>query len=353
MERVQSGGTSLDGEYPLVFRPDFPGEVLALEEQGEVRSACALLVRELVAGGERLRAGLIGSVSTHPDHRGRGLAGRLLERAEERLSAEGCVVAFLWADDASFYERRGWRAAGSERVWVIDAAESRRLGSPRDAQPRSAAPDDHGALHRLYGRHCVRADRTFPETRALLCGPGVETLVLARERDIAAYACLGRGRDLARCVHEWAGAPDDVLALAAEHHDRLTRRGEAGPVFLMTPHSVPALHARLDTLGASGMLGHLAMAKLLDPAGAAELVRRAARGPLQAGVVSQRQQAGLSQQARLCGPAGERALDPEELLSVLLPPRGERGAIEALERELGVDLPGLPLELYLWGLDSI
>ncbi len=353
MEQVLAGGSSLSGEYPLVFRPGFPGEVLALEEAGEVRSACTLLVRELAAGRARLRAGLIGSVSTHPDHRGRGLAGRLLEQAEARLAAEGCLVAFLWADDPGFYARRGWRAAGSERVFVVEPGVRRRMAAAPEATLRSAAPDDHGALHRLYGRHRARTDRTFAETRALLDCPGVETLVLARERDIAAYACLGRGRDLARCVHEWAGAADDVLALVAEHHDRLERRGEAGPVFVMTPGRASAMHGPLDALGAPSVLGQLAMAKLLDPASGAELVRQAARGALRVSVTSQGHGSEASFQTRLSGPTGERALSAEELLAVLLPVRGERAAIEDLERDLGVSLPGLPLELYLWGLDSI
>ena len=57
--------------------------------------------------------------------------------------------------------------------------------------------------------------------------------------------------------------------------------------------------------------------------------------------------------ARFIGPSGELTLQPDQLLDLLVPPRGERAAIDTLERATGTSLPTLPLPLYLWGLDSI
>lgn len=352
MERVLRDGAPLDGEYPLCFRDGFPGDVVTVEEAGEVRSACAVLVRELCAGPETVRVGLIGSVSTDPGWRGRGLATRVLERAEARLREEGCTLALLWADEAAFYLRRGFLEAGAELIWALEEGE--RLPWAAGAVVRAAAPDDFGALHRLYELHRSRTQRTADETRALLSGPGIATLVLERGQDIAAYACLGRGQDLARCVHEWSGAPDDVLALGREHARRLAQRGDAGPVFLMAPPSATSMRARLEALGARGVCGILGLAKLLDPAEAAEIVRRAARrGDLHSGMTSQRDGPLTRHRAVLRGPSCELELDERDLLALLLPPRGERDTIEARERALGVELPGLPLPLYAWGLDSI
>jgi hypothetical protein len=295
---------------------------------------------------------LIGSVATDPRHRGRGLAGRLLEKAERALADQGCVLALLWADDPGFYARRGWREAGSERLFVVERGDLERLPSAAGATVRALAPDDHGALHRIYSLHVSRVDRTPAETRALLSCPGVTTLVLERGRDIAAYACLGRGKDLARCVHEWGGAVDDVLALVREHGERAARQGDTEPHFLMTPATSRAVHARLQTLGLSGVEGVLAMARLLDPSAAVELVRRAARGRVSAGVAVHRAPA-ASPAAHFEGPGGELCFEPDGLLDLLLPPRGERTAIEALEHAAGLGLRGLPLPLYVWGLDSI
>lgn len=354
MERVLRGGASLSGEYPLLFGERAAGELAGLEEQDEVRAACGLLVRELVSGRERLRVGLIGSVCTHEAHRGRGLGRRLLERAEARLAELGCTLAWLWADEPGFYEHLGWRSAGCEVVFALDAKAL--AGIPADprahlrAHLRAVAPDDFAALHRLYEAHATRVDRTLGETRALLAGPGIATLVLERGRDVVAYACVGRGADLAGCVHEWAGAPDDVLALVREHAARARR---ATALYLMTPSDAHALHARLAELGVAGHAGVLGMVKLLDPAAATDFVRRAARGRVTAGLGARRDDAVTHLDAHFSGPRGELSFAPHELLDLLVPARNARSAIEALERATGTDLPTLPLPLYLWGLDSI
>jgi len=353
MERVLRGGASLAEEYPLVFGARAAGELETLEEQGEVRAACALLVRDLVCGHERLRVGLVGSVCAHEAHRRRGLGRRLLERAEARLAELGCTLGLLWADDPGWYERQGWRAAGCELLYALDAESLAAVVPDADARVRAAAPDDFAALHRLYAAHPTRVDRTLGESRALLGAPGVDTLVLERGRDVVAYACVGRGADLAGCLHEWAGAPDDVLRLAREHLARRSRAGEAPPLYLMTPSDARALHARLDALGVPGHRGVLGMLKLLDPSAATDFVRRAARGRVTAGIGATRDEGVTLLDARFSGPAGELSLAPDALLDLLVPPRGERSAIQSLERATGTSLPTLPLPLYLWGLDSI
>ncbi|MEM7518028.1 MAG: GNAT family N-acetyltransferase, partial [Planctomycetota bacterium] len=107
MERVMRDGESLEPEYPLIFREEMAGRVVSVEAKGKVRSACGILARDLLMPTAKLRAGMIGSVSTDPDHRRQGLASRLLDAAEDGLREEGCLFALLWADDPVFYEKRG------------------------------------------------------------------------------------------------------------------------------------------------------------------------------------------------------------------------------------------------------
>ncbi len=184
MERVMRDGAPIAPEYPLCFDERFSGRVLATEEAGRVVSACALLVRDFACGARSVRVGLIGSVCTAPEARGRGLASALLRRAEEELAAEGCVLAILWADDARFYEERGWSPIGAEVDFSFEPAHEARL--PGSAGLRAAAPDDRGAIHRLYTLQRERVERSPAETAALLAAPGMETLVLQRERDVVA-----------------------------------------------------------------------------------------------------------------------------------------------------------------------
>ena len=211
MERVLRDGGPIAPEYPLGLDARFGGRIVTIEEEGRVLSACAVLVRDFVIGTLSLRCGLIGSVCTAPEARGRGLATELLRRAEAELASEGCMLAMLWADEARFYDERGWRPIGAEVDFAFDPAQETRLAG--ESGIRAAALDDRGAIHRLYTLHRERVERSPQETAALLSSPGIETLVLQRERDVVAYSCRGRGKDFDRTVHEWAGSDRDVLAL--------------------------------------------------------------------------------------------------------------------------------------------
>ncbi len=351
MERVLRDGAPLAGEYPLVFRDEFPGRVLALEEGGAVVSSCAVLVRDFVVGTSSVRVGLIGSVVTAPECRGRGLASRLLAHAEDELAREGCVFAMLWADDPNFYDARGWRPIGAEVDFTIEPWQEGRLCGASGI--RSAAPDDFSALHRLYSLHHERVDRSRAESLALLSGPGIETLVLQRSRDVVAYTCLGRGKDFARTIHEWAGSDADVLALVRAHMQRAQRRGEHGPTYMLTPSNARALHDRLRGCGVAWSDGVLAQGKLLDLQGAAQLLAQFIGPEVAVGVENEIQAGTSSPRITLEGPRGRSSLSNEDLLDILVPARGRRTRIEELERALAVQLPALPLALFAWGLDSI
>lgn len=346
MERVLRSGGELAGEYPLVFGPDAPGSLVTLGEDGIVHSACATLVRDLVIGGERLRIGLIGSVATDPDRRGRGLATRVLEAAERELARDGAVLALLWADDASFYRRRGWREFASELDFVFDAEVVARL--PQRGTQRRAAPDDEGALHRLYSRHRSRVERTEAETRALLRSPGMETLVMHEDRDVRAYACLGRGADFAGTIHEWGGSPEDVLALVRAHFERL--HGTRNELFLLAPPDAHEFAAFAKDVGARSAVGVLALAKILDPIAAAERLADWTRGEARVDIETGNEG---ETSVTLSSPTHSTTLRASDLLELFAPARGECARLGELERRLDVSFARLPLAPFVWGLDSI
>lgn len=349
IERVHAREHGLAQEYPLVFDPAFDGRILALEENGHVRSACALLVRDFLGGKARTRVGLIGSVSTDPDWRGCGWGTRLLAHARNELALQGCALALLWADDAAFYRTRGFCEVGAELDFLI---EPERLASlPVRSGIRAVAGDDHHRLHRLYSRHPERVDRKLEETRALLASPGMQTLVLEERGDVAAYACLGRGADLQGVVHEWAGAPDHVLALLRAHHERARARGVAGALVLMAPLCSVSLREALANLGISANVGLLGLARIADWAAAAELLIQAAEGT--ARVSMEEPRGGSVAWLEVAGPAGSAVLGEAELLAMLAPARGVTGVLEEIRARTGARFPGLPLGLFAWGLDSI
>lgn len=78
----------------------------------ELVARVGLLVREIDQDGVIKRIGGIGGVMTHPDRRGRGLAGIALREAATRFNTEFQVAyALLFCRDQliPLYERYGWK----------------------------------------------------------------------------------------------------------------------------------------------------------------------------------------------------------------------------------------------------
>lgn len=347
MRTVLRDGAPIAEEYPLIFRPEFSGRVVTLEEPGSgALATCALLVREARAGETRFRMGLIGSVATDPEHRGRGHASRVLARAEEEAAQAGCVCTLLWADEPGFYERRGYSPIGTEIDAVLTDADLRSLPEPTGV--REARTQDGPRLHELYSGHSSRLERSLPEMQALLEIPGMSTLVRTGSDGLlaCAYACVGRGADLHNVVHEWGGPVDDVLALLRAHLER--RPASERELFVMLPPCARQLASALDGIGIPCATGILGMAKLVNVEAAAELFSTFLGG---LGVVSALTTDPPYLEVR--GPEGTHRLTAPETLLALLAPQGDRAFPRVIEDSTGLSLPVLPLAPFVWGLDSI
>lgn len=343
MERVFEAEGQLASEYPLVFRRGFGGRLVALDDEHGVRSSCAVLPRTLVMPGVHWPAGLIGSVATDSDQRGRGLASQVLAEAERWLAEQGCLFALLWAEDPRFYLARGYRPVGSELDAVVDATVAASLPSAPDIRP--VVSSDASAVHRHYMTQPYRADRTVEETQALLHCPGMQVLVAERDGEVAAYACLGRGRDLPNVVHEWGG--DRALVLALVRAAFLA--SGADHVVVMGADHTSLVFAGLAAAGAKVHRGFLGLAKPL----VGSLPSFASALAAQGGGTCRVESDGKVERCRWTGPAGSVLLNPNDLLDLLAGPRGASEILERARTSTGLAAAGLPLKPFLWGLDSI
>ncbi|MEZ6014540.1 MAG: GNAT family N-acetyltransferase [Planctomycetota bacterium] len=349
METVLRDGRPIAREYPLVFQDGFPGRVIVKTvprtgAEPEVVAGCAILPRRLVTPSASFDVGLVGSVATAAPHRGRGFGKDVLATAEAALTQTGAVCSMLWADDAGWYREQGWIPVGTEYVFVLHRGLE--LLMPDPDHVREATPSDFAAIHALYTTQPTRVDRAVAESCALLAGPGIRTLVAEREGDVVAYAALGRGEDLRNVVHEWAGPIEDVLALVRAHLEACPSDGDG--VYVMVPPGGRDIAAFFDFTRTPGAQGILCMAKLASLDAAVELLGRVTPDTVSVSVVDAEQQ-----RIRLDGPGGAIVLTGHEVLLTLFPPRSDRKVIEVVENDLGVALPLLPLEPFLWGLDSI
>lgn len=141
------GGAYIDNFYNTYYRPD---RVLVLEEGGAVRAMTAWFDTAFaVPGRGNFRAAYLYAVATHPDFRGRGLAGALLAGADEYF-----------------------RALSIPAVTTVPAEES---------------------LHRFFGRNgfgecftqnvCRRGELTAPESTPPFALERLTPAVYARERE--------------------------------------------------------------------------------------------------------------------------------------------------------------------------
>ena len=350
MQRVLRDGEPLAAEYPLVFRQEFPGRVIALGEGEEVRSACSVLTREFVvegpAGSIRVRGGLIGSVSTDPAWRHKGLGTRLLVEAEAALQREGCAFALLWADTPEFYLERGYGPIGTEEDFLISSELVRNLPGTEGVRPMT--PDDAAPIHALYERHTARVERTAQETAALLGCPDMLTLVREEQGELVGYACRGRGRDLGDFIHEWGGDSEGVLALIRAHlEERFTE--EEGHLFLMAPSSASDLCYRLIHAGAVCQRGMLGLGKILDREAAARLLNECLGKIGTAAVVEHEG----SSRFEIRGPQAGGHVDDDGALALLLGVADVRDQVASFLAEFGLQDVRLPVEPFAWGLDSI
>jgi len=99
--------------------PDVPRETLIAVVDGVVASTVDIQYRQLLVDGVRILTGGIAGVATHWDHRGRGLATRLMAEAHRRIRAQGASNATLFTGHAlpaiRIYRRLGYLET---RDWV-------------------------------------------------------------------------------------------------------------------------------------------------------------------------------------------------------------------------------------------
>jgi predicted N-acetyltransferase YhbS len=107
--------------------------------------------RTLRVGQARLRAGCVGVVVTHPDHRRQGVATALMRDALHHARARGMVVLLLHGM-ADFYTPFGYADVFDATEHAVRRADAL-SAPPSPYRVRAATADDAPALIDLYDRH--------------------------------------------------------------------------------------------------------------------------------------------------------------------------------------------------------
>lgn len=128
----------IDTFFDIAFSPD---RCRYVEENGRIISALYWFDCEFSGG----KLAYIYAVATHPDHRGKGLASRLLLQTHSHLKALGYAGCVLKPAEGLFpyYERLGYAASGFVSRFSAE-------GKSLPTRLRSLSPAEYGRQRRGY-----------------------------------------------------------------------------------------------------------------------------------------------------------------------------------------------------------
>jgi predicted N-acetyltransferase YhbS len=250
------------------------GRVALLD--GDVAAYVRIFARTMLVGGRPLPAGGIGSVATHPDARGHGLASALMRDAIEQMRREGMQVSFLFTGIPRFYAPFGYRIVHQPHF---------------DADPREAAAAPHSSLYdvrlaedgdvprllAIYRRAVagstgaiVRTRRTWRDATHWLVEDGNGCFVAERNGLPAAYLrsrCRAHGHEIieAECL---PGHEDAITALLARAASRAIEHGERISALPPDDHQLATALRLLPSTRESAVAPHPMMVRAIadDPA---------------------------------------------------------------------------------------
>lgn len=178
-------------DFPLVFARENLRNSRILTEKGTILSHAALWQRTMLVDGAALNAGVIVVVATHPDHRGRGYASRVMDDLQRTLREEDYDLGILWTNAPEFYKKLGWQTTVPRgALATVDFAATAQKPS-REIEVALFDPARHlEGVMALHEQEAVRFSRTPDEYRVLLALPKVDV-----------WVALGRGAVVGYLVH--------------------------------------------------------------------------------------------------------------------------------------------------------
>jgi GNAT superfamily N-acetyltransferase len=228
LSKICFGGLDVnapDEESPASFHPPRRGGLYVITHRGVPVSQIYIFHFQVKMYDGLLRIGSIGGVCTHPDYRGQGLAGRLLEHCTATLAKEGARLMLI-SGGRGLYTRVGCVPSGKYVGFSIQPGNVPHLNSGLKA--RLATRSDAAICSRLYHTepvHFIRPPAKFADRLTHSYGyVHSEAYIIERKNQPAAYLLLGIPWEYlgqqpgagVRHVREYAGSRTALVG-ALEH----------------------------------------------------------------------------------------------------------------------------------------
>ncbi|UUZ80013.1 GNAT family N-acetyltransferase [Paenibacillus sp. P26] len=228
--------TSMGDAFPPIFQTAMSHSFGAFAEDGRLAAFMGLVPSVLRIGNARLNVFSIGSVCTHPDFRGQGLASRSLELCKAHADASGASLIFV-SGDRSLYTRAHCNPFGRVTRFTPRHEDIGRLRVPHAAgsgySVRPFERSDIFALQSLVSSRVVAFERSVADLGEWLDAAAYASRLKLEHRVLVALDGAGRAEAYAvlavpgaakakssPVVIEWAGSPAAMAALLADALER-------------------------------------------------------------------------------------------------------------------------------------
>jgi GNAT superfamily N-acetyltransferase len=221
-----------DEAAPTAYQAPRRGGTYVIAHRGTPVSQISIFHHTLKVYDGQIRVGCIGGVCTHPDYRGHGLAGRLMEHCTRQLAQEGARLMLI-SGERGLYTRLGNARVGRYVGFTFGPEPNSWRSTPQNLSLRLATPADASLCSQLYQAEPVHFIRKVTEIATHLSHPNqyihADPWIIERSRQPVAYLFLGLPWDLIgqpqasiRHVGEYAGSR---VALAEALGEIMARQG--------------------------------------------------------------------------------------------------------------------------------
>ena len=131
-----------------------PEHLLVAEVDGQVVSQMGVRDGTLWIEGKSFPAGLVGTVCTLPEFRGKGIGAEMMKAAFSWMNRRGLALSYLHTSEArhGFYGRLGYRLSSYFQARTL-LESGPQAGGVDDARIRKSTPSDAALLNTLYEAH--------------------------------------------------------------------------------------------------------------------------------------------------------------------------------------------------------
>ncbi|WP_274363044.1 GNAT family N-acetyltransferase [Paenibacillus thermotolerans] len=235
---------SMGPAFPYIFNDMMRHLSFGAFEDGRLISFMGLVPWEIAVGKATLRVFSLGSVCTHPDARGRGVASLVLQNIYEFIKEAGGSLLFV-SGGRTLYTRTGCAFFGRVRRFALykdSVSHIARMGSG-DASPveiREMVPADVYDLKDIASARPVRYEFGVNELSALIKAEAHASCIKMKHRVLVAqrsgrtvgFAVIAVPRDGGKSglLIEQAGDADAVAQLLGAAVERFAMNGLSIPV---------------------------------------------------------------------------------------------------------------------------